>query len=56
MPEKRIEGCSELTIKFYRNAIKHLLSKTKTVFKSTISDEGIRNLGIIAKKKGFGNY
>jgi hypothetical protein len=51
LPAKRIEGCSELTIKFYRNTIKHLLSKTKTVVKSTISDEGIEKLRDNCKEK-----
>ena len=36
---KRIEGCSERTIKFYRATIKHLLSKTKTNVRKITTEE-----------------
>lgn len=36
---KRIEGCSERTIKFYRTTIKHLLSKTKTNVRKITTEE-----------------
>lgn len=36
---KRIEGCSERTIKFYRTTIKHLLAKIKTNVRKMTTEE-----------------